>query len=187
MSLSAETVRRAQQGDDRAREALLDALQGLLRGYFRRRIGSRDEVDDLVQNTLLRVHQGLADLKDPERLQAFALKAALYEVQDFYRGRYSARETLYDPDIPPESPDAPTDGAAIDAERVLSMLPDRARRVLELRAYGYRYEEIAGMIGTTEAAIKMQVKRTLDKIRDLALIVGGMLGLGATWMTGAGR
>lgn len=179
MSLSAETVRRAQQGDARAREALLESLQNLLRGYFRRRIGGRDEVDDLVQNTLLRVHQGLGDLKDPERLQAFALKAALYEVQDFYRGRYSSRESLYDPDIPPESPEAPPDGAAIDAERVLAMLPERAQRVLELRAYGYRYEEIAEMIGTTEAAIKMQVKRALDRIRSLALVLAALVGTGA--------
>lgn len=187
MSLSAETVHRAQQGDDRAREALLASLQEVLHGYFRRRVGARDEVADLVQNTLLRVHQSLADLKDPERLKAFALKAALYEVQDFYRGRYSARESLYDPDIPPESPDAPTEGAAIDTERVLSMLPERARRVLELRAYGYRYEEIAEMIGTTEAAIKMQVKRTLDRLRDLALTLLVLVGLGSISGGGLGR
>ena len=185
MPLSAEAVLRAQRGDARAREALLTALEGVLRGYFRRRIGARDEVDDLVQNTLLRVHQGLSDLKDPERLRAFALKGALFELQDFYRGRYTARETLYDPETaPPESPDLPTEGAGIDAERVLAMLPERARRMLELRAYGYRYEEIAGMIGTTEAAVKMQVKRTLDKIRGLALSVLAALGLGAAMIAG---
>ncbi len=189
MPLSAEAVLRAQRGDARAREALLDALQHVLRGYFRRRIGDREEVGDLVQNTLVRVHQGLADLKDPERLRAFALKGALFELQDYYRGRYTSRETLYDPEMPPESPDMPNEGASIDADRVLAMLPERARRVLELRAYGYRYEEIAEMIGTTEAAIKMQVKRTLDKIRGLALGLVVVLGMGLLggggW--GAGR
>ena len=126
----------------------------------------RPAVDDLVQNTLLRVHGGLDALKDPERLKAFAMKAALFELHDLYRGRYGPKESLYDPDFPPEAaPSAAEAGAAVDAERALALLTPRARRILELRECGYRYQEIAEMIGTSEAAIKMQVKRAFDKMR----------------------
>jgi RNA polymerase sigma-70 factor (ECF subfamily) len=51
-------------------------------------------------------------------------------------------------------------------EKALSSLSDKARRIIELREYGYRYEEIAEMVGSTEAAIKMQVKRAFARMRD---------------------
>ena len=169
-------VARAQAGDDRAREVLLTRLQPILRAFFIKRIGYKTEVDDLVQNTLLRVHGGLEDLKNPERLKAFAMKGALFELHDLYRGRYGTKERLYDPEMPPDYSEAPAaPGAGIDAERALSMLTPKARRILELREYGYRYQEIAEMIGTTEAAIKMQVKRAFDKMRDVLAV--GVVGL----------
>ena len=61
----------------------------------------------------------------------------------------------------------PLDG--LDLERALEMLSPRARRIIELREYGYRYEEIAEIIGTTEAAIKMQVKRAFEKMRSVLI------------------
>ena len=163
----ARLVRKAQGGDRRAREELLRRLEGVLRTFFIKRIGRMVVVDDLVQNTLLRVHGGLEALKDVERLRAFAMKAALFELQDFYRGRYSPKEVLYDSDMMSarSSPHTAWEGSNVDLERALSILTPHARRILELREYGYRYKEIAKILGTTEMAVKMQVKRAFEKMR----------------------
>ena len=160
-------VRQAQKGDRRARELLLRRLQGVLRTFFTRRIGRTPTVDDLIQNTLLRVHNGLGVLKDPERLKAFAMKAAIFELQDYYRGRYSPKEVLYDPDVMPavSSSQAKWAGSNVDLERALSILTPHARRIMELREYGYKYKEIAKILDTTEMAVKMQVKRAFAKMR----------------------
>ena len=167
-----DLVERAQAGDDHAREQLLSNLQPVLRAFFIKRIGLKPTVDDLIQNTLLRVHGGLVALKDPNRLKAFAMKAALFELHDLYRGRYGPKETLYDPEYPPERAERDTlAGIAVDLERALSILTPRARRILELREYGYRYQEIAEMVGTSEAAIKMQVKRAFEKMRKVLTAV----------------
>ncbi len=180
-----DLVERAQAGDDHAREQLLSNLQPVLQAFFIKRIGLKHTVDDLIQNTLLRVHGGLVALKDPNRLKAFAMKAALFELHDLYRGRYGPKEVLYDPEYPPERAERndTSAGIAVDLERALSILTPRARRILELREYGYRYQEIAEMIGTSEAAIKMQVKRAFEKMRNVLtavvvafLIYGAMLG-----------
>lgn len=160
-------VARAQTGDERATTDLLKALEPILRGFFIRRIGMRMEVDDLVQNTLIRVHLSLPDVKDPARLKSFAMKGAIFELQDLYRGRYGPKERLYDPEHPPEAAGSGSPLSPIDLERALARLTPRARRILELREFGYRYEEIAEMIGSTEAAIKMQVKRSFEKLRDV--------------------
>lgn len=161
-------VVKAQAGDERSRSDLIAAIEPIIRGYFLKRIGMRADVDDLVQNTLIRIYGGLPDLKDPSRLKGFALKAALFELHDLYRGRYGAKEYLYDPEFPPEQAREETSPApALDLERALSTLAPKARRILELRETGYRYEEIAEMIGSTEAAIKMQVKRSFERLREV--------------------
>jgi RNA polymerase sigma-70 factor (ECF subfamily) len=172
-------VERAQAGDDAARDAILTRLQDILRGYFIKRIGPQPEVDDLIQNTLLRVHTGLRDLEKPGSLKAFAMKGALYELQDYYRGRYDMKEYLYDPDLPPPLATGPgAQGAEVDVERALEALTPKARRIIELREYGYRYKEIAQMIDTTEAAIKMQVKRAFERMREaLGVVLAGAAGL----------
>lgn len=174
-------VEQAQSGDDRAREQLLVELEPILRAFFIKRIGYKSSVDDLVQNTLLRVHGGLEALKDPNRLKAFAMKAALFELHDLYRGRYGPKESLYDPDYPPESKEGDRwAGAAVDVERALALLTPKARRILELREYGYRYQEIADMIGTSEAAVKMQVKRAFEKMRNVLTAVAAALIIAGT-------
>lgn len=181
--LDSALVQRAQAGDVHARDRLLQQLEPILRAFFIKRIGLKPEVDDLIQNTMLRVHGGLEDLQNVDRLKAFSMKAALFELQDLYRGRYSAKENLYDPDMPPErvTDPAPT-GLQVDLERALEQLTPKAQRILELRQYGYRYEEIAEMIGSTEAAIKMQVKRAFEKLRKIlvqVLLIGLSL---AAWL-----
>ena len=149
-----------------------------MRAFFISRIGRRPDVDDLVQNALLRVHRGFTDLKDDSRLKAFAMKGALYELQDFYRGRYTPKEALFDiHDAPEIRDDQGPAGAGLDVEKALSALSEKARQIIELREYGYKYEEIAEMVGSTEAAIKMQVKRAFDRMR-------AALGLFLLWMAG---
>lgn len=168
-----QLIERAKKGDEVAFSLLLQTLEPALRAFFVSRIGRRVDVDDLVQNTLLRVHRGLVDLKDNTRLRAFAMKGALYELQDFYRGRYTPKESLYDANEPPEFRSTEMQpGDRLDVNRALDSLSPRAREIIELREYGYKYEEIADMIGSTEAAIKMQVKRAFDRMRDaLAMLL----------------
>lgn len=159
---------RAKQGDEQARNDLMKALEPIMRGFFINRIGLRGDVDDLVQNSLVRVHRSLPDLKDNARLQAFAMKGALYELQDWYRGRYRAKEQLFDAHFPPDHPIDPfRPSDRMDLDRALESLSAKAREIIELREHGFKYEEIAGMIGSTEAAIKMQVKRALERMRDI--------------------
>jgi RNA polymerase sigma-70 factor, ECF subfamily len=177
--LDTSLVERAQRGDERARSTVLELIEPVLRSFFIRRIGLKAEVDDLTQNTLVRIHLGLVDLKDPSRLKAFAMKAAVYELQDLFRGRYRPKEQVTDLEILIEQHGSEDSGGLeVDVEKALGTLTPRARRIVELREFGYRYEEIAEMIGTTEAAVKMQVKRAFEKLRD---VLGGFVLLTLVW------
>lgn len=167
-SFDVALVQRARDGDGEAFGALVKKIEPMLRAFFVSRIGRRSEVDDLVQNTLLRLHRGLPELIDARKLKSFTMKAAVFELQDYYRGRYGPKEYLFDPDYPPADREEGPDAAAnVDFERVMGALSEKARTILEMREYGYRYEEIARSLDTTEAAVKMQVKRAFDRLREL--------------------
>lgn len=176
-----ETVERARAGDAAARERLLAAVEPLIRAFLVSRIGRTPDVDDLAQNTLIRIHRGLDALQHPDRFKALAMKAALFELQDHYRGRYATREALFDPDLPEPGSVGPADTAlAMDLDAALARLTPHARRIIELREMGYLYTDIADTLGTTEAAVKMQVKRAFERLRDLlgaALLVALAAGL----------
>lgn len=166
-SFDAALVKQARDGNGEAFGALVEQIEPMLRAFFVSRIGRRSEVDDLVQNTLLRLHRGISDLNDARRLKSFTMKAAVFELQDYYRGRYTAKEHLIDPNHPPIMVDRePAADFDVDFERVMRVLSEKARTILEMREYGYRYEEIARSLDTTEAAVKMQVKRAFDKLRE---------------------
>lgn len=167
-------IKRARDGDPDAMDQVLRRLHPILESFFISRIGRRPEVSDLTQNSLLRVHRGIQDLRKPGSLKSFAMKGAVYELQDYYRGRYTVKEILFDAADPPLHATDPTSaGDRVDVEKALKALSPKARMIIELREYGYKYAEIAEMVDTTEAAVKMQVKRAFDRMRDLlaALIV----------------
>ena len=161
-------IKRARDGDPAAVDQVLRRLHPILESFFISRIGRRPEVSDLTQNSLLRVHRGIRDLKKPGSLKSFAMKGAVYELQDYYRGRYTVKELLFDAADPPlHATDPKYAGDRVDVEKALQTLSPKARKIIELREYGYKYSEIADMVDTTEAAVKMQVKRAFDRMRDL--------------------
>ncbi len=162
-------VLKAQRGDEASRELLLKALTKVFNNFFRAKIGNQAVVDDLTQCSLLRVNSGLTAIKHPDKFKAFAMKAALFELHDYYRGRHSPKEKTFEPQMLPEKPDSDSQwmGSTIDAQKALQILSPRAQRILELREHGYKYKEIAEILDTTETAVKMQVKRAFEKMRSV--------------------
>jgi RNA polymerase sigma-70 factor, ECF subfamily len=164
------TVERARDGDVAALEQVLAAIRPVLVAFFTNRIGSGPDAEDLAQNTLVRLNRAISELNDPGSLKAFAMRAAVFELQDFYRGRNRTKEWLFDPHEAPETrAEEPTGADSLDIDRVLSAITPHARKILELRAYGYQFDEIAEMVGSTKAAVKMQVRRAIDRLQELAL------------------
>ena len=92
----------------------LSELTRHLRGYLRKRIPQlHDDVEDLVQEILLAVHNARHTYRPDEPLTAWVHAIARYKLMDFFRTR-ARRESLHDPldehdDIFAESADEPAD------------------------------------------------------------------------------
>jgi RNA polymerase sigma-70 factor (ECF subfamily) len=169
---------RAQQGDERAYREALERIAQRLRGYLRRRMQSLpDEIEDLVQETLLALHLQRGTYDPALHVSAWVLAIARHKLVDLWRRR-GRQEALHDPidDLDegalPSSADETGDGEARrDLGRLLEALPPAQRdAILLTKVQGLSVAEAAARTGASVAAVKVPVHRGL---RRLAALVRG--------------
>jgi RNA polymerase sigma-70 factor, ECF subfamily len=156
-------------GDTAAYHAFLKALSAHLRAYFRKRLFQRpDDVEDLVQETLLAVHNQRHTYRTDQPLTAWVHAIARYKLVDLLRARAS-REALTDPLDDELELFAASDSDAAEAKKdlntLLASLPDRQRLpILHVKLEGLSVVEAAQRTGMSESAIKIGVHRGLKAL-----------------------
>ena len=163
---------RALAGDAAAYHAFLKDLSAHLRAYFRKRLsGLPDEVEDLVQESLLAVHNQRHTYDPGQPLTAWAHAIAKYKLVDLLRRR-AVRELRNDPlddvlDILAHN-DSETDAARLDVTKLLLRLPDRQRLpIVHMKLEGLSVVETARVTGMSESAVKVGVHRGLKALAKM--------------------
>jgi len=157
------------RGDAAAYHRFLQDLSAYLRAYFRKRLFQRpDEVEDLVQETLLAVHNQRHTYRPDQPLTAWVHGIARYKLVDLLRAR-AAREALTDPLDDELEVFAASDTDAADARkdlgRLLATLPDRQRLpIVHVKLEGLSVVEAARLTGMSESAVKIGVHRGLKAL-----------------------
>jgi RNA polymerase sigma-70 factor, ECF subfamily len=163
---------RAQSGDEAAYRQALGLLASRLRAYLRRRLsGLPDEVEDLVQETLLALHLQRGTYDPTLPVSAWAVAIARYKLVDLWRRR-GRRDSLHDNlgEVDEQVLAAePEDGSARrDLEAMFQALPQAQRQAIELtKLEGLSVSEAAARTGASESAIKVQVHRGLKRLAAL--------------------
>ena len=177
---------RMQDGEQRLRGLLLKGLTGEalayreflkglsahLRAYFRRRLSSLpDEIEDLVQDTLLAIHNQRHTYREDMPVTAWVHAIARYKLIDLFRSR-AVRENLHDPLDDDLEVFASSDTDAVDARRdvasLLEQLPANQRLpLIHTKLEGLSVAETAQATGMSESAIKVGVHRGLKALAAL--------------------
>ncbi len=160
---------RAQQGDEVAYRAALEKISLRVRGYLRRRMHAMpDEVEDLVQETLLALHLQRGTFDPGMAVSAWVLAIARYKLIDLWRRR-GRRENLHDPlDDVDETlmvAEQGEDCAQRDLETLLQQLPEAQQRaIIMTKVEGLSVADVSQLTGISESAIKVQVHRGLKRL-----------------------
>ena len=167
-----ELLARALRGDGAAYHAFLDGLSGFLRAYLGRRLARLpDDVEDLVQETLLAVHNQRHTYDAALPVTAWVHAIARYKLIDFLRRR-AGHEALNDPiedddEFLAASDDEPRD-ARRDLATLLQQLPDRHRLpIVYVKIEGRSVAETAKATGMSESAVKVGIHRGLKALAAL--------------------
>jgi RNA polymerase sigma factor (sigma-70 family) len=83
-----DLVRQAQAGDRDALDRLVALHLPLIYNIVGRALNGDDEVDDLVQDTMIGIIRGLPELREPGRFRSWAVTIAYRRLQDHYRRLY---------------------------------------------------------------------------------------------------
>ncbi|MGH3125042.1 MAG: RNA polymerase sigma factor, partial [Streptosporangiaceae bacterium] len=99
-----QTVIAAQAGDTEALDSLLSGYLPLIYNIVGRGLCGHADVDDVVQETMLRAVRGLGDLRDPAAFRSWLVAVAIRQMRDHYRGRQAmAAADLSDEVADPEA------------------------------------------------------------------------------------
>jgi RNA polymerase sigma-70 factor (ECF subfamily) len=156
-------------GDAAAYRSFLDDLSGHLRAFLRKRLFHlQDDVEDIVQETLLAIHNGRHTYRADQPLTAWVHAVARYKLMDFFRAR-ARHEALNEPiddylEIF-ESSDALATDAKRDIGKLLETLPDKQRLpIMHVKLQGLSVTESAELTGLSESAVKIGVHRGLKAL-----------------------
>jgi len=155
-------------GDAAAYRKFLQSLSGHLRAFFRKRLRQLpDDVEDLVQETLIAVHRQRHTYLQTEPLTPWVHAIARYKLVDLLRAR-ALREAVTDHLDEDSFLAARDDEASLahrDLEELLRGLPSRQRKaIVSVRLEGRSVAETAHMVGLSPSAVKVTVHRGLKAL-----------------------
>ena len=187
--MTEQTLDRARAGDEDAFRALTDPYRRELQLHVYRIIGSAQDAEDLLQDTLLDAWRGLERFEGRASIRAWLYRIATNRSLDALRASRRRPEDLQRMTEPPEPTrraepiwlepypdtllegipdDAPGPQARYESKEAVALafiaglqhLPPQQRAVLVLRdVLGYRADEVADMLDTTAASVHSLLRR----------------------------
>ena len=188
-SVTEQTLARARAGDEAAFRELTDPYRRELQLHIYRIVGSAQDAEDLLQETLLAAWRGLERFEGRASVRAWLYRIATNRSLDALRASRHRREDLQRmtevpeptrraepiwlepfPDVLLEgvSDDAPGPDARYEAKEAIALafiaglqhLPPQQRAVLVLRdVLGFRAAEAAEVLETSEASVNSLLRR----------------------------
>jgi RNA polymerase sigma-70 factor (ECF subfamily) len=155
------------RGDERALAALIERHAGRLHGFLARLAGDRDDADDLLQDTWVRVARGARSFDPNRKVRPWLFGIAANLARDLHRRRSVRRRAALD-----GSTAAATGQPVfrplerIDLRDRVLRLPARLREVLLLRFYeGLDEAEMAEALGVPKGTVKSRLHGAIRELR----------------------
>jgi RNA polymerase sigma factor (sigma-70 family) len=162
-----ELMRRAQDGDRNAYDALLREVARMVRGFARKRLREQ-EVEDVVQETLLSIHDRRHTFDPARPFGPWMYAIARHRVVDAVRKREqrAAREILGDLELAEFSAHADASMPSGWLTLAFAQLSEAQREVIQLlKVEGYTVSEISDRTGRSESLVKITAHRGYNVLR----------------------
>jgi RNA polymerase sigma-70 factor (ECF subfamily) len=179
----AELVRLAQDGDERAFQALVVKYQRRIARHVARYVRRASDVEDVVQDAFIRAYRGLASFRGEASFYSWLYRIATNAAFSFLKKTASEVEADersdegFEPGVSDEqSPErillARQIGDAV--ERAMARLqPELAEALVLFEVEGKSYKEIARMLGTPIGTVRTRIFRAREFIaRRLEPVLG---------------
>ena len=160
---------RYQHADPEAPAALIAALSPALLRFFKSQNASREQADDLLQDTWLRIHRVRHTYRPGEPVLPWIYAIARRARIDGYRKLRRIHKHETPVDVLPERRVASIRGTPLPSfENLVASLPEAQREVITmLKVGGLSLEEVARATSSTVGAVKQKAHRAYERLRKL--------------------
>lgn len=147
-------------------------FQQKLRGFIAQRVNNPADVDDILQEVFVKIHQQLASVTNTERIGSWIFTIARNAIIDHYRKAYRHRELSTDNSLEAEflaeDPIVFNQQMAACLRPLLVHLPETYREALQLVEFeGLTQRKVAEELGISVSGMKSRVQRGRQKLKDL--------------------
>jgi RNA polymerase sigma-70 factor (ECF subfamily) len=149
------------------------SLETQLRPFIARRVAEPADVEDILQNVMLRMHRSVSSLRDDQRFGAWLYQVTRSAIADHRRAAQRHPAAAANPVEPtPEADDRDELRAeqqlAANVAQFIAMLPSRYREALTLtELQGMTQRDAADMLGVSLSGMKSRVQRGRVRLREL--------------------
>ena len=169
-----DPVRRAQAGDPAAFDALYEAHVERVFALCLRMTADERRAEELTQDVFVKAWRRIGTFRGESAFSTWLHRVTVNTVLDDRKWRSRRPDQLSavpDAAYGPGSAETSDPGARLRLERALASLPDRARMAIVLHGIeGYRYEEIAEIMGVALGTVKSHIHRArallLERLED---------------------
>ena len=160
-----DLIAKARRGDVEAYNVLVSRWERRVFNYLLRLVSNREDALDVSQETFLKAYQNLRKLDDPARFSAWLFRIAHNEAFSLLRRRKPEGEF--------EEPRAKDIGGrmlpielSLAVESALKILSEDQREAVLLKVYqGFKFEEMAEILGCPISTVKSRLYTALDLLR----------------------
>ena len=166
----AELIDAVVGGDVDAFTALVRRYRDLCFRFALRYLGNRDDAEDALQEAFVRAFRRLATCRDPERFGGWLYQIVVNECRTRATRRARRdRRLVNEVSLEIADPASLTDPAiGEEIEYALSeLVPEQREAFLLKYVEELSYEEMSEITGVGVSALKMRVKRSCERLREL--------------------
>jgi RNA polymerase sigma-70 factor (ECF subfamily) len=149
-------------------DAIWAAFSGRLRGFIAKRVREDVDIDDILQDVFAKIHAGLGDLKEEDKLEAWLFQVARRAVVDHYRMRRSV-------ELPEDlAVSTPPEDISVEVaswlDPMMSLLPEEDREALRLTDLeGLPQKDLAARLGLSVTGARSRVQRARARLKETLL------------------
>ena len=153
-------------GDEGALTTLIDRYAASVHAYLLRHSGSREDADDLLQETWVRVARSARSFDTARRFRSWIYGIATNLTRDLFRRRMTRERALRDLATQPSASPRADSVDRGELREHIAELPENMRAVLLLRYYeGMSEAEMAEVLDIPRGTVKSRLHAALRKLR----------------------
>ncbi|MES9826383.1 MAG: RNA polymerase sigma factor SigZ [Candidatus Thiodiazotropha endolucinida] len=149
-------------------ETIWDHYRSALKAFLHKKIANADDVDDLLQDILIKTHQSLHTIKSTDRIKPWLFKIAHHTVIDFYRKRSKRQQVTPEDYWQQDIDDNFQKELASCLAPFISALPaESADLLMQIDLEGESQKDYAEKTGLSYSTLKSRVQKSRSQLRKL--------------------